>query len=443
MVVMEKHFSRLVLMMVLAFVCLPGWRSLAQEDVVVAEPWGAIIGELRFEGLNRTKEYIVTRELVSKVGEPCLEENLAKEKQNLEQLDIFASIDIKAVPGPDGVIVHYEFHELVVLLPSLGLKFSDETGVSAGLGVKVPNLMGKDIFLSARFLVGGYTELEFWLENPWVWGNHWGYKFEYFHREKDNLVADFYETSDEIYLTSGPNIGEHGRVGGILSFLSIRSDTDGVTLSPNNHDRASRLGLYLGYDSLDAFIGTTNGWWNEVVLTQAIEIFENSSKYTQVDLDFRRYQYLADRHTMTGFSLTTIRSGNVGVEVASWEQFGIGGTNTIRGWTFAARKGKNQMINTLEYRYTLLFPRRWDLPWGIKYRGGLQVAAFGDWGIGWDDAPEFAANNFIDGYGVGLRLLVPIVGMARIDVAWGEPGKTVFLHLGSFEKATYARRRVR
>jgi len=443
MVIAEKRTFRLALMMVLVAVCLPGSLCLAQEDVVVAEPWGAIIGELRFEGLNRTKEYIVTRELVSKVGEPCLRENLAKEKQNLEQLDIFASIDINAVPGPDGVIVHYKFHELVILLPSVGLKFSDETGVSAGLGVKVPNLMGKDIFLSARFLVGGYTELELWLENPWVWGNHWGYKFEYFHREKDNLVADFYETSDEMYLTSGPNIGEHGRVGGILSFLSIRSDTDGVTLSPNNHDRASRLGLYIGYDSLDAFIGTTNGWWNEVVLTQAIDIFENSSKYTQVDLDFRRYQYLADRHTLTGFSLTTIRSGDVGVDVASWEQFGIGGTNTVRGWSFAARKGKNQMINTLEYRYTLLPVKRWDLPFGIKYRGGLQAAAFGDWGIGWDDIPEFATNRFIDGYGVGLRLLLPIVGVARADVAWGEQGKSVFLHLGSFEKATYARRRVR
>jgi outer membrane protein insertion porin family len=443
MLLAANRYSRLALILALAAVCLPGSGSLAQEDVVVAEPWGATIGELRFEGLNRTREYIVTRELVSKVGEPCLRENLDKEKQNLEQLDIFASIDINAVPGPDGVIVHYEFTELIILLPSVAIKFSDETGISAGAGVKVPNFLGKDIFLSARFLVGGYTELELWLDNPWVWGNHWGYKVEYYHREKDNLVANFFETSDEIYLTSGPNIGENVRVGGILSFLSIRSDKDGITLSPDNHDRASRLGLYLGYDSLDAFIGTTNGWWNEVVLTQAIDIFENSSKYTQVDLDFRRYQYLADRHTLTGFSLTTIRSGDVGIDVAPWEQFGIGGTNTVRGWSFAARKGKNQMINTLEYRYTLLPVRPWDLPFGIKYRGGLQAAAFGDWGIGWYDAPEFAANRFIDGYGVGLRLLLPIVGVARLDVAWGEQGKSVFLHLGSYEKATYARRRVR
>jgi outer membrane protein insertion porin family len=438
-----KLHLRSALVVGLAMFLWGGGSAHAETPAAGGEPWGRIIGELRFEGLNRTREYIVTRELLSRVGEPCLEKNIKKDVQNLEQLDIFASIETEAEVGPDGVIIHYRFVELLTFLPSLGLKFSDETGVSVGAGVKVPNLMGKDIFLSARFLVGGYTELELWLENPWVWGNHWGYRLEYYHREKENQVVMFQETSDEIYLRSGPQIGEHGQVGGILSFLSIRSDTDGVTISPDNHDRASRLGLYLGYDSLDAFVGTTRGWWSEVVFTQALELFENSSSYTQIDLDIRRYQYLADRHTLAGFSLTTVRNGTVGVEVAPWEQFGVGGTNTVRGWSFASRKGKNQMLNTLEYRYTLLKPRGWDLPFGIKYRGGLQLAAFGDVGIGWEHDPEFAANNFIDGYGLGLRLLVPIVGMARFDVAWGEHGKTVFLHLGSFEKATMSRRRVR
>jgi outer membrane protein insertion porin family len=439
---MVGNYIRCLVLMAVA-VCLWGPPASAQQDVVVAEPWGGIIGELRFEGLNRTKEYIVTRELVSKVGEPCLKENLVQEKENLHQLDIFSSVEINAVPGPDGVIIHYKFVELFLLMPSLGLKISDETGVSVGAGVKFPNFMGKDIFLSARFLVGGSTELELWLDNPWVWGNHWGYKVEYYHREKDNLVEEFYETSDEVYLTSGPNIGKFGRVGGILSFLSIRSDTDGVTISPDNHDRASRLGLYVGYDSLNAIMGPTRGWWNEIVLTQALDLFENSSSYTQVDLDLRRYQPLAHRHTLTGFTLTTIRSGDVGVEVAPWENFGIGGTNTVRGWDFAARKGKNQMLNTIEYRYTLLEPQGWDLPLGVKYRGGLALAAFGDWGIGWDDGPEFAANNFINGYGFGLRFLIPMIGVARVDVAWGDETQTVFFHLGSYEKATAARRRVR
>ena len=127
-------------------------QASAQEAGMTAEPWGVIISDLKFEGLNRTKEYIVTRELVSKVGEPCLRENLEQEMENLHQLDIFAQIKITPELGPNGVIVNYEFVELVMFLPSVGIRFSDETGVSAGLGIKVPNLMGKDIFLSARFL---------------------------------------------------------------------------------------------------------------------------------------------------------------------------------------------------------------------------------------------------------------------------------------------------
>jgi outer membrane protein assembly factor BamA len=101
------------------------------------------------------------------------------------------------------------------------------------------------------------------------------------------------------------------------------------------------------------------------------------------------------------------------------------------------------MINTLEYRYMLLKPQGWDLPLGIKYRGGLSLAAFADYGIGWDEGHEFAAANFLDGYGFGLRLLLPIVQVARFDVAWGDRGQSVFFHLGSFEKATMQRRRVR
>ncbi len=406
-------------------------------------PWGLPVAEIRLEGLNRTRENVVTRELLTRVGEPCLLENLEQEVRDLEQLDIFADLSVTAATAGDQVVLTYRFEELFKFLPTVGIKFSDETGVSAGGGVKIPNLGGRGVYLSARVMFGGATELEVLLKNRNLGGNHFGYDLEYYHRDKENQIAGFLENADELYLRFGPRLGQHGRVGGRVEFVSMRSDRDGVTLNPNNHDKNSRLGLFLGYDSLDAFVGTTTGWWSEIMLTQAIKLFPNSSGYTQGDLDLRRYVALAEDHTLALFSLTTLRSGTVGSDIAPWERFGIGGTNTVRGWTFAAQTGKNQMINTAEYRFTLLKPRPWDLPFNFRYRGGLQLAAFVDYGLGWDDGPEFAADNFITGYGVGARLLIPIVGMARIDFGWGESGQGVFLHLGSFEKATAARKRVR
>jgi len=409
------------------------------------DPYGKAIKEIQLVGLKRTKEYVVNRELLSKVGEPCLQEKLNREHQNLELLDIYSQIEIKPFLEQDSVIIVYHFVETFPFLPSISLKISDENGLSAGGGLKSSNLLGRDIFFSGRVVAGGELEVEVIFENPWIAGNHLGYGFEYYHRSRDNLVADFNETADEFYLKIGSYLGSKGRIGGSLEFLNIRSNKDGVTLSPDNSDKVSRIGAYLGYDSRDSFSNTRQGWWNEIAYAREIRLLENSSNFNQLDLDIRRYQPIPlwNRHTLALFSLTTLRSGTVGKDVASWQLFGLGGTNTIRGWEFAARSGKNQFINTAEYRLTAYRPRLLQLPFGIDYRGGLQFAVFGDVGIVWNEAHEFMDKNFIAGGGLGIRFLLPIFGMARMDFGWGQGGKGVFLHLGMFEKPVMTRRRVR
>jgi outer membrane protein assembly factor BamA len=115
----------------------------------------------------------------------------------------------------------------------------------------------------------------------------------------------------------------------------------------------------------------------------------------------------------------------------------------VRGWEFASRNGKNQFINTVEYRVSLFRPRLLRLPFNIDYRGGLQFALFADMGIGWSESDQFADKNFIGGGGFGIRFLLPIFGMARMDFAWGQSGQGIFLHLGAFEKPVVTRKRVR
>ncbi|NOR12168.1 MAG: BamA/TamA family outer membrane protein, partial [Candidatus Aminicenantes bacterium] len=344
--------------------------------------YGKIIKEIMIEGLKRTKEYIVTRELISKVGEPLLKENLEREHQRLELLDIFSEITITPSAQDDGVVLTYSFVETFPFLPSISIQITDENGISAGGGLKSPNLLGRDIFFSGRLLLGGATTVELLLENPWVTGNHLGYKMEYYHRERENQIANFNEKADEFYLSIGSYLGEHGRIGGRFEFLSIRSDTDGATLSPDNHDEVSRFALHLGYDNRDAFSDTHRGWWNDLAFSREMKIFNSDTDFYQVDLDIRRYIPLADGHTLALFSLTTLRTGTVGEDVAPWQLFGIGGTNTVRGWEYAARTGKNQFINTLEYRFTILKSRLIMLPFNIPYKGGIHLAVFGDLGIG-------------------------------------------------------------
>jgi outer membrane protein assembly factor BamA len=415
----------------------------SQEKQLGAE--GKIIKEIRIEGLKRTKEYIVKRELISDVGDPLHQKNLNKERQRLEMLDIFSEIRILPEVHGDEVILTYIFVETLAIMPSISIKITDENGISAGAGLKMPNLMGKDIYFSARALFGGSKEGEVIISNPWITGNHLGYSLEYYHRERDNLITDSYEKTNEFYLSLGSYLGHYGRIGVNLESMNIHSDIPGTTLSPDSADHTTRLGLFLGYDNRDSFPETKSGWWSEVAFSWDMRIFKNSTKFVQLDLDIRRYLRLPfwDRHNLALFSLTTLRTGTVGEEVAPWQVFGIGGTNTVRGWEYASRRGKNQFINTMEYRITLLKPRLINLPFNIKYQGGLQFALFGDLGIGWFTENQFKADKFIGGVGAGIRLLLPVVGVLRVDVGWGQQGKGVFLHIGSFEKPVMTRRRVR
>jgi len=436
-------YLRLCVPFFLILFCVLTPSMYAQENQEIVE--GKIIKEIRFEGLKRTKEYIVIRELISATGDPLSQKNLDREIQRLERLDIFSELSINTEIVGDEVILNYIFVETFPILPSVGLKISDENGISFGGGFKTPNLKGKDIFFSGRVLLGGSKEAEVWIENPWAWGNRVGYALEYYHRERDNVLIESYEIANEFYLRIRGDWGEYGRIGGSLESINISSDEPGSTLSPDGTDYTNRFGAFLGYDSRDAFLDTRRGWWNEIALATDVPLFKNSSKFIQLDLDIRRYQPLPfwDRHTLAIFSLTTLRTGEVGVDIAPWQVFGIGGTNTVRGWEYASRRGKNQFINTLEYRINLVRPRLWHLPFKIKYRGGLQVAFFGDLGIGWDSWAQFSRKNFIGGIGAGIRILLPIVGVTRIDFGWGQEGKSVMVHFGAYEKPVMTRKRVR
>ena len=417
--------------------------NISQENQ--ESPEGKIIQDIRLEGLKRTKEFIVTRELFSAVGEPFSQKNVDREMQRWERLDIFSDIQFNTEIEKDKVILTYLFVETFPILPSIGLRISDENGVSVGGGIKTPNLKGKDIYFSGRILFGGSREIEIMLENPWFMGKRIGYALEYYNRIRDNLITDSRETANEFYLRVGGRIGEAGRIGGSFESINIKSDKPGTTLSPDGIDYTTRMGAYIGVDSRDAAIDTRSGWWSELQISGDIRIFKNSTKFIQLDLDIRRFQPLPfwDRHTLAIFSLTTLRTGTVGEEVAPWQVFGIGGTNTVRGWEFAARTGKNQFINTMEYRITLAKPRLVHLPFKIKYRGGLQLAFFGDLGIGWYTKDEFRSENFIGGVGAGIRLMVPIVGLVRVDFGYGQSGESIRIHLGAFEKPVMTRRRVR
>ena len=400
-----------------------------------------IIKDIKITGNHYTKEYVIMRELTSKVGQPYTEENAQEDYKNLDNLGIFSDVEIEPIEEDDGIVLSINVTETFPYIPTITIKISDEDGIQYGAGFKTINLGGRAVYFKGLALFGGAKNLQFELRNPWISGTRLGYYAEFYHRNRQNTLFDYEEIADEIYFTLSTPIGSDSRFGGRVFFHGIESDTPGITLSGDDLDNVLTLGLFIGYDSRDLWSNPTSGWWNEVEILKVGGLVGDSD-FWRLTFDIGYFIPIANLHTLAVFSLLTVTSGTIGEDVAVWQQYGLGGTNSIRGWELGSRTGKNQFINTIEYRYNILKPQVVEL-FGLTLDVGIQLSAFTDFGHAWNDPNDFKWDNFIKGYGIGVRLLVPFVDIARFDVGWGQPGMGIRLHLGSFEKSYRQRKRVR
>ena len=419
-------------------------QKIALAASVPSEFAGRPVTAINLGGHKVTKEHVIRREIRQGIDDPFDLATLQADKLRLQNLNIFASIDVDAEEDGEGVALDYEFKEMPPLIPFPAFTFTEENGFSYGLGVSALNFMGRDIQLSGRALFGGTTTYRLIFTYPWITGNHLSFDMFAAHLERADEVRGFEETSDEFTPWFGTYLGDHGRLAGTVSFFRMRSDVDGITIQPDNEDQLHRLGLRFGWDTRDSWRNPQRGWQNELQIFRTGGFLGGDGDFWTVDVDIRCFQPVNEKSTFAIGSLVTLQSGEPGVDVPSYFRYHLGGANTIRGYDIAqlgkSLSGKNQALGTLEYRYTLLPLKRWDLSrWSFNL--GIELAAFGDLGFAWDESDEFSFRRFRGGGGFGIRLLVPGSEQTRFDIGFGGDG--VFIHFGNWSKLSAQRFRLR
>ena len=404
--------------------------------------YGPPLTEIRFEGLGYTKESIVRRQMASKVGQAYTEELARQDWKNLDRLGIFSSIHFDVEPDDnrenEGIVLTVTVTEINPYTPSVKIGITDENGLSFGLGASSANLFGRALKANASFNVGGEEGVKFGIRSPWYPGRRPQYKVDFSWQIRDNNLDDFRENAITLESLIQTNVSGNGRLGAFFLYYSIGSDTDGVTLDPDNRDEVPLLGAFVGLDSRNSAENPTSGW---LVYVDGGRVLWGSANYWRGNIDVRAFYSPWNRHTLAFFTFTTWTTGVIGVDIPIWDDFHIGGTNSVRGWTFDARVGQNQSLSTIEYRYILLPPELVQISF-LKMDMGLELAAFWDGGTAWyQDRP--VADQIIGGLGLGIRLLLPSVSMLRFDFGVGESGAAITLRIGSNSKAVAQRQRVR
>ncbi len=406
-------------------------------------PYGQIVQEIRIEGNDYTRTWIVEGAMASRVGDPYTERSSEFDHLWLSQLGVFTTIYFETEPAPDGIALVVRVTEMSPYLPSLSFALTEENGVEIGPAFSSPNFLGWAGRASAYVRFGGATNFGARYWDPWLPGKSWlfGYGITYAHIERDNVLDDFRESTDDLFLQVKRNLLNQLHLGLRFQFLSVKSDTPGKTLSPDNRDNIPAVGLFLELDLRNGPY-PTSGWYTELEAAK-YGILGGDGDYWQFNADVRRYIPLpfGRRHSLALYTLATFSTGQVGTDIPEYMDFHIGGTNSVRGWPLGSRVGKHQWLNTAEYWFRVLDDKAFRF-WFIKWRMGLQLAVFGDFGTAWSTRSEFG-ENFIAGVGGGVRLTIPVVVLLRLDVAYARNTFGIKFAIGGGEKALAQRFRVR
>ena len=121
-----KDFVKLVGLVLLFSVA----GSFAAENTLAC-PEGTVISSISYEGLEHTKNRVVDRELLNKVGEPYSAEKFDLEKRRLQDLDLFTSVSARC----EGGNLTYSFVEIFRWIPAPAGKTTDRDGLMLGVAL--------------------------------------------------------------------------------------------------------------------------------------------------------------------------------------------------------------------------------------------------------------------------------------------------------------------
>lgn len=407
---------------------------------------GRLVAAIDIRGHDVTKEWIIAREIRTKVGDSLDVDAVARDVARLDNLSIFSEIRVDAEPlGEDGVRLVFNFKEMPSWFPILSYVYTEENGFSWGAGISAGNLTGRDLSVSARLYFGDLEQQWSRISWPWISGNHVSFDFYGARYTRPDELRGFEETSYEFTPEVGTWIGDHGWARAKFSYFRMQSDTPGITLSPDGDDRLLRLGASLGWDTRDSWRNPRLGWQNEVELWHAGGFLGGDGDWWALNLDARRWMPVTRRTKLMISGLVSLQSGTLGEDVPVYLNYFMGGANTIRGYGVSdlgeELSGKNQLLGTAEYSFTVIPLRRWDL-WKISLRLGAELAVFADAGIAWTESRDFTTRRARGGLGGGLRLLVPGSEMVRLDVGWS-PDFGFHFHFANGTKPKAQRARLR
>ena len=438
-----------------------------EEGKLVFDLSEATISQINIVGLKKTQESLVRRQIRIKPGDTFSAAKMRQDLNRLYDTNFFDAVDPRVDDDPNqagAVIVNFVFREKRTGQFQVGVGFDTRSKLSGFLTLSESNLRGTGQRGFASIEAGSQRNFELGTGNPFIGDKNASYDVSVYRRsifrEPRSLVRliesananDTTGTTINADAFSSATLQEQ-RTGGRFNFTrpldydrrrtlifgyrneraSARAtDVNGNTATDANGDpidissilsQGTVSAASLGFlrDTRDLRIDPSSGGRESLVVEQAFKFLGGNTSFTKLDVDLRRYFPIIAGEKI-GAPAKLVLAGRVVLgrsvnQLPIFEQYYIGGTETVRGYNTEQQYGDNQLYGNAELRY--------------RFQQKVTGVLFADSGTAYGG--RFSTGNDIDlltSIGVGVRLVTPI-GPIRLDYGVGKEGGRTHFGIGS------------
>ncbi len=395
-------------------------------DIDIYEGEIAHIESIIVKGNTKTKDYVITRELLVKEGEIFNARKIQRSQEKIYNLGFFKNVKLDVRPGSaEGLMaLIIEVEEQMTGMITLGMVYGTIDGLGGYEEVSENNLLGRGIRINERIeYQANKQEYRAGITYPWIFGSPMNFSFSIFFRNKKNLYTpDLYSTDNFKYNKQefGINTGLTRRLSDTMSisgsygislyqYYSTNSGTPADITIRDKVGKGNFMKSYVvfkfNYDNRDNIFNPTKGLHFSQSWQITGGILGGTDQYMKFISDFSKYFNILWKFvfvTHFNYGLITPGFGEKDMLINADDRFYFGGVETIRGYDYSWRWWEAGGLSRLYGNFELRFPIAEQLLWMVFY-----VDSGNMWNSSYAVNLDYTKYYYSTGF--GFRIQIPML----------------------------------
>ncbi|MFY9393879.1 MAG: BamA/TamA family outer membrane protein [Halanaerobiales bacterium] len=365
------------------------------------------INDIILKGNEKTKDFVILRQLEFKPGDVLNMNVLQNSFQNLVRLNLFAEFNpqlerVSILENTANIIIEVSEAKTGVL--SVGVTYSTKDGWLGYIDIQERNLLGNGQTLGFQWQFGGVTNYSINFYEPWLLGTRTSFGIGLYDRTSTGKLED---REYSLNRRGGNLLLGHNLINewdGQITFKA--EDTEREWLADKEIEKKAlrSLTFQVDRDTTNHPFNPTGGAIDIFSIEYAGNFLGGTENFVKYNMDMRRfYPGFKSNHAWA----LRLKVGKGEGELPQLEKYTLGGSQSLRGYEYGAFYGDSLLLLNLEYR--------------LPIADNFTAVVFADAGNVWEKEESIDLGDLRYSIGAGLRMNTPI-GQLRLDYGFNEDG---------------------